>query len=168
MGKSATIFIPAGFCSDYSEKNIRAIISLEGIIFRWLFFLNVMVKVIIRNFYFFLIFLNRKSIFNIHRVKIYIFRTTYKKGSSMKWMRYIGQAGIFVLSLGLVFLPQMVYSQEDQGYVSSKGCGMCHKPVKVLWDIHSHSRMLRPVQGGTAPEGTDVSLPDGMTWADIT
>ena len=43
---------------------------------------------------------------------------------------------------------------------------MCHKEVKPLWDTHGHSRMLRKAEG-SAPEGVNVTLPEGMTWGDV-
>jgi len=59
-----------------------------------------------------------------------------------------------------------VFSQEKDPYVGSKGCGMCHAPQKKLWMEHGHSKMLTPINGA-APEGVEVTPPEGMEWKDI-
>ena len=63
-----------------------------------------------------------------------------------------------------------VFSQEKDEFISSnpKGCNLCHKPEAELWLNHGHSKMLRPVENGKAPDGVSVNLPEGMTWNDIT
>ncbi|MBN1291308.1 MAG: hypothetical protein JXB48_05655 [Candidatus Latescibacteria bacterium] len=78
-------------------------------------------------------------------------------------------AGVLVLSISMITVPESGYSQENGGYISSnpKGCNLCHKPEATLWLGHGHSSMLRAVEGGKAPEGTKVQLPEGMSWSDI-
>ena len=83
-------------------------------------------------------------------------------------VRSVISAACAVAVAASIVLParQALSAGEDHGYVGSRGCGMCHKEVKPLWDTHGHSRMLRKVEGG-APEGASVTLPEGMTWADV-
>ncbi len=56
---------------------------------------------------------------------------------------------------------------EDNSYVGSKSCGMCHSEISKQWAGHGHAGMLRPVSGGQAPQGEGVRNPEGKSWGDI-
>ncbi len=68
----------------------------------------------------------------------------------------------FLLSLSLQ--PLSASAQEENAYIGSNGCGMCHSAVKKDWAGHGHSMMLRPVENGAAPHMVKVGLPEGKGW----
>jgi len=71
------------------------------------------------------------------------------------------------IAAGTIQSAPSVRAQDENEYVGSKGCGMCHSAVRKTWDVHGHSKMLRPVLNGQVPQGAEVTPPEGKTWADI-
>ena len=77
-------------------------------------------------------------------------------------------AVVSCLSLAILFSSaEPGFSSDEHGYVSSRGCGMCHKDEKAEWAEHGHAFMLRKIDNG-ALDGVDVTPPPGSSWADIT
>jgi len=89
-----------------------------------------------------------------------------KEGPYMIKMVHFGLAALCAAAVSLSS-STVVRAQGENEYVSTKGCGMCHSAVKKTWDIHGHSKMLRPVLNGQAPQGVEVTPPDGKTWSDL-
>ena len=60
-----------------------------------------------------------------------------------------------------------VNAQENE-FVGSNGCGMCHPAQKEAWVTHGHASMLTPVVDGSIPgSAVTFKLPEGVTWEDI-
>lgn len=72
-----------------------------------------------------------------------------------------------IISSGALYSPVRAIGHEENTYVGSKNCGMCHPDEKKSWDTHSHGKMLRSVRNGLPPEGVDVQPPDGTRWSDF-
>jgi hypothetical protein len=88
------------------------------------------------------------------------------EGKSMKKIRGITVvAALGLLAAGCASYPAV--AQEENAYVGSEACGMCHSGVKQAWAGHGHSKMLRPVAGGMAAQAANVSLPGGKSWSDF-
>jgi cytochrome c553 len=66
---------------------------------------------------------------------------------------------------GMVYFPGPARG-EDNSYVGSKSCGMCHSDVAKQWNGHTHARALRAVQNGQAPDA-GVQAPEGKGWSDL-
>lgn len=72
---------------------------------------------------------------------------------------------VCIIAVMCVMLPA---NAQENGYVGSDGCGMCHPDQKALWMDHGHASMLRPVENGAPPEGAaTIRLPAGESWATI-
>jgi hypothetical protein len=74
-----------------------------------------------------------------------------------------------VVSVCMVQPARSYGAEEENSYLgsSNKGCGACHSAVRKSWTAHGHSKMLRPVVDGEAPQGVELTLPAGKTWKDI-
>lgn len=85
----------------------------------------------------------------------------------MKIFFQIGIFSAFVLTFITLSLPEAPRAQEENKYVGSKGCGICHSAERKTCDEHGHSKMLRTVENGQAPKGAEVTPPEGKNWNDL-
>jgi hypothetical protein len=85
----------------------------------------------------------------------------------MKTVPCLGLLSMLVFCLSFLMPPRSALAQEENSYTGSKSCFMCHSPARKLWDEHGHSKMLRPVMNGQAPQDAKVTPPQGKTWKDL-
>lgn len=75
---------------------------------------------------------------------------------------------LLICFFSLLVVPGNSGAQDGDDFMGSKTCGTCHPTQKKVFLEHGHASMLRPVEGGTFPEGAAVQVPEGYDGASIT
>ncbi|MFA6471208.1 MAG: multiheme c-type cytochrome [Candidatus Latescibacterota bacterium] len=75
--------------------------------------------------------------------------------------------GLLAFGFSVMTVDQQAFCQNDNGYIGSKTCGMCHPGESKAWVNHSHAKMLRQIVKGAAPDNAAVQPPEGKSWNDL-